>query len=94
MNLAISDAYNVQSNHNTSIIQTVGELFNTPKRQAKLQNTIKQFIPETRNKTRWVKRQEAILIFIEHFNLVIEAFEKILTWIDTDTFSNMSTLFS
>jgi len=49
LNLAISDACDVKSIRNAvGIIQTVCSFFNTPKRQAVLQNSVEQIAPDSK----------------------------------------------
>ncbi|KAF0713891.1 zinc finger MYM-type protein 1-like, partial [Aphis craccivora] len=100
LNLAISDACDVKSIRNSvGIIQTVCSFFNTPKRQAVLQNSVEQIAPDSKkNKlkmlcpTRWVERHEAILVFLELFDSIIDSLETISTWIDRETSSKASSI--
>ncbi|XP_008180518.1 52 kDa repressor of the inhibitor of the protein kinase-like [Acyrthosiphon pisum] len=100
LNLAISDACDVKSIRNAvGIIQTVCSFFNTPKRQAVLQNSVEQIAPDSKKTklkmlcpTRWVERHEAILVFLELFDSIIESLETISTWIDRETSSKANSI--
>lgn len=100
LNLAISDACDVKSIRNAvGIIQTVCSFFNTPKRQVVLQNSVEQIAPDSKKTklkmlcpTRWVERHEAILIFLELFDSIIDSLETISTWIDRETSSKASSI--
>ncbi|CAI6377192.1 unnamed protein product [Macrosiphum euphorbiae] len=100
LNLAISDVCNIKSIRNAvGIIQTGCSFFNTPKRQALLQNSVGQNAPSSRKTklktlcpTRWVERHEAILVFLELFESIIDSLETISTWIDRETSSKASSI--
>jgi len=42
--------------------------------------------------TRWVERHEAILVFLELFDSIIDSLETISTWIDRETSSKASSI--
>lgn len=70
LNLVISNAYNIHSIRNTlGTIQTVGGFFNTPKRQAILQNTIERLIPETRKKIK--NRLNGLSVMNKHCDILM-----------------------
>lgn len=100
LNLAISDACDVKSIRNAvGIIQTVCSFFNTPKRQAVLQNAIEKIAPSSKKTklktlcpTRWVERHEAKLVFLELFDSIIDSLETISSWFDRETSSKANSI--
>lgn len=95
LNLAISNSTEVSAIRNCfGTIQKIWDFFNTPKRQAVLQEKISEMIPES-NKlklkkicpTRWVERHESVMVMVELLHAVIAALEKIREWEDKDASS-------
>lgn len=90
LNLAISDACNIQSIRNcTGTIQRVCVFFKYSKRNNILIESISHLCSSSNHKrlkllcpTRWVERHDSVLIFIELFDAIIDSLSKISTWID------------
>lgn len=97
LNLAISDACDVKSIRNAvGIIQTTYNFFHTAKRQA---NSIEKIAPSSKKTklksvcpTRWVERHEAILVFLELFDSIIDSLETISSWFDRETSSKANSI--
>lgn len=102
LNLAISDACEISFIRNCiGSLASVYNFFNTPKRQAVLQNCIDEFVPQstaTRLKqlcpTRWIQRHEAVLVFLELQKAAISAMEIISGWDDRTASSSANQLLS
>lgn len=100
LNLCISDACNLKPIRNaTGTLQAVCVFLRTPKRQDVLEKAIDKCITDTRKKklkklcpTRWVERHEAVLVFLELYDAIVEALENISSWNDRDTSSQASNL--
>lgn len=100
LNLAISDASTVQPIRNCmGLIENAFNFFNTPKRQTVLtgkvdelnatskRDRLKQLCP-----TRWIQRQDSIIIMKELLESVISALEDIATWKDRESSSGATLL--
>ncbi|KAL4154036.1 hypothetical protein QTP88_001869 [Uroleucon formosanum] len=100
LNLCISNACNLKPIRNaTGTLQAVCVFLRTPKRQDVLEKAIDKFITDTRKKklkklcpTRWVERHEAVLVFLELYDAIVEALENISSWNDRDTSFQASNL--
>jgi hypothetical protein len=96
LNLAISDACTVVAIRNC--VGTLGDICNffthSAKRRETMHQSIEDVCPEstaTRLKrlcpTRWVERHDAVLVFLELLEPVIDALETVSTWQDRETSS-------
>jgi len=96
LNLAISDACTVVAIRNC--VGTLGEICNffshSAKRRETMHQSIEDVCPEstaTRLKrlcpTRWVERHDAVLVFLELLEPVIDTLETVSTWQDRETSS-------
>ena len=85
LNLAVSSASNISAIRNClGTIESVYNFFNSPKRQAILQETIAEVLPEANHSklkkycpTRWIERHQSVSIYCELQEGVIEALGKI-----------------
>lgn len=95
LNLAISDACNIQSIRNcTGTIQKAYVFFKYPKRNNVLTESISSICPSSNVKrlkllcpTRWVDRHDSILVFIDLFDAIIDSLTKVCSWFDKDSSS-------
>ncbi|XP_046684428.1 52 kDa repressor of the inhibitor of the protein kinase-like [Homalodisca vitripennis] len=103
LNLALSNASEVAPIRNCfGIVERVYNFFNTPKRQAVLQQCIASEINvETNRKkllqlcpTRWVQRHDAVFVMKELLQPVEVALEEIKNWSDRDSSSGTLILLS
>jgi len=85
----------------TGTLQAVCVFLRTPKRHDVLEKAIDKCIPDTRkNKlkklcpTRWVERHEAVFVFLELFDAIVETLENISSLNDRDSSSQASLLCS
>ena len=100
LNLAISDACKETPIRNCmGVISSVQNFLNTPKRNHVLLASVESLVPESKKKrlksvcpTRWVERHDAVLVFLELIQAVIDALGVISEWDDRDSASQAGQL--
>jgi hypothetical protein len=95
LNLAISDACNVQFIRNcTGTIQKICVFFKYPKRNNILTKSISSICLSSNAKrlkllcpTRWVDRHDSIIVFPDLFDAIIDGLTKVCSWFNKDSSS-------
>lgn len=99
-NLAISDSCNIPEIRSCiGVVGQIYEFFYTPKRQHVLKTNIGKFCSDSKKQkliqmcaTKWAKRYDSVIVFVELFEAIQPSLEEIVHWNDKDSSLQTSVL--